>query len=381
MSRFLFVAPPIASHVRPASAVSQALRARGEEVAWAGSERFLRPLLGDGVTVYPTGIRLYRDLRAVDGTAARAFLVEYVAPLACFVLRAVEEAVAAFEPDVLVADQHAIAGALVAYRRGLPWASLLPGSSGLLDLATRSSEVDAWLDGTLAALAPDVPADRRSWLLYSPHLRIAFTTLALTGPLDLDDTTVLTGPALGERPDDPPFDLGRLDPARHTVLVTVGTLNVEISADFYARVAEALAPLGDRVQAIVVAPPGVLADPPGHILVAPQVPMLALMPHVQAVVGHGGMNTAGEALAHGTPLVVAPITLDQPTTAAQVAACGAGIRVDFDKATPDELRAAILAVLEEPSYRDAAHRIRESFRAAGGAAAAAEHLQRLAHRG
>lgn len=382
MKRFLFVVPPITSHMRPATAVAQALRERGHEVAWAGPQRFLRPLLEPQATVYPTGMRMYRDLRASETDAAQAFLAEYVAPLTRFVERAVDEAVEQFAPDAVVADQHAIAGALAAYRRNLPWASLLPGSRGLVDLYHGSTIVHAWINGTLAGLAPDVPKEHLIRLLYSPHLRIAFTTAALTGALGVDDTTILVGPALGQRPDDPPFDFSRvLDPARSLVLVTVGTLNIEISADFYHRVAQALEPLGDRVQAIVVAPAEVLPDPPGHVLVVPRVPMLALLPHVHAVVTHAGMNTVAEALWHGIPLVAAPIGLDQPTTAEQVVACGSGIRVDFDHASPPQLRDAILAVLGEPSYRNAAQRVGESFRAAGGAAAAAEHLHRLACHG
>jgi UDP:flavonoid glycosyltransferase YjiC (YdhE family) len=380
MKRFLFVVPPITSHMRPAAAVAQALRERGHEVAWAGPQRFLGPLLGPGAIIYPTGMRMYRDLRACETDAAQAFLAGYVAPLTRFVERAVDEAVEQFGPDAVVADQHAIAGALAAYRRNLLWASLLPGSRGLVDLYRGSTIVHAWINGTLAGLAPDVPKEHLIQLLYSPHLRIAFTTTALTGALGRDDATILVGPALGDRPDDPSFPWVP-DPARSLVLVTVGTLNIEISADFYQRACRALEPLGDRVQAIVVAPPEVLPDPPEHVLVVPRVPMLALLPHVHAVVTHAGMNTVAEALWHGIPLVAAPITLDQPTTADQVVACGAGLRVDFDHAGPEELRKAILTVLDETSYRNAARRVGESFRAAGGAAAAADHLLKLAFRG
>jgi UDP:flavonoid glycosyltransferase YjiC (YdhE family) len=85
-----------------------------------------------------------------------------------------------------------------------------------------------------------------------------------------------------------------------------------------------------------------------------------------------------EALAHGVPLVVAPVTSDQPVNAAQVAAAGAGIRVRFARARPEQLRAAVLRVLDDPAYRLAAGRVRDSFVAAGGASAAATHLERLA---
>src|SRR6185436_6767034 len=95
-------------------------------------------------------------------------------------------------------------------------------------------------------------------------------------------------------------------------------------------------------------------DAPAHVLVVPQVPMLELLPHLDAVVSHGGLNTVCEALAHGVPLVVAPIRGDQPINAHHVAAAGAGVRVRFDRDPPERLRAAILSVLDDPGYREAA---------------------------
>jgi len=76
--------------------------------------------------------------------------------------------------------------------------------------------------------------------------------------------------------------------------------------------------------------------------------------------------------------VIAPIKDDQPIVADQVVAAGAGLRVKFARVGPSELRAAIDRVLAEPSFRGAAERIRASFAAAGGAAAAAGLLEELA---
>ena len=72
------------------------------------------------------------------------------------------------------------------------------------------------------------------------------------------------------------------------------------------------------MQAIIVGPPDLLPDPPGNVLVVPSVPMLALLPRLDAVISHGGMNTVCETLAHGVPLVLAPIRHDQPVVASQV---------------------------------------------------------------
>jgi MGT family glycosyltransferase len=114
-----------------------------------------------------------------------------------------------------------------------------------------------------------------------------------------------------------------------------------------------------------------------HILFAGHVPQLALLPHMSAVVCHGGHNTVCEALAHGLPLVVTPMRDDQPIIAQQVATAGAGIRLRFDRLGATELRDAVRAVLDDPSYRAAAATVRDSFTAAGGAVTAADRLEEL----
>jgi UDP:flavonoid glycosyltransferase YjiC (YdhE family) len=96
------------------------------------------------------------------------------------------------------------------------------------------------------------------------------------------------------------------------------------------------------------------------------------------VICHGGHNTTCEALAHGLPLVIAPIKDDQPIVADQVVAAGCGLRVKFGRVQAGELRDATQRILAEPAFHAAANRIRSSFHAAGGAPAAARALEELA---
>jgi UDP:flavonoid glycosyltransferase YjiC (YdhE family) len=108
--------------------------------------------------------------------------------------------------------------------------------------------------------------------------------------------------------------------------------------------------------------------------------MLDLMPHLDAVITHGGLNTVCEAMLYGVPLVVAPIKSDQPINADQVAAAGAGVRISFHRGNAQRLQDALRTVLDDPTYRAAAQRVGASLKAAGGAAAAAAHLESLAAR-
>lgn len=376
--RFLFHSLPLAGHVNPISAVAAALADRGHSVAWVGSESFLRATVGPDTTIYPTGTRLYRGaMRDRALTAAKSRWEGFVAPLARFMVPAIEAAITDFGPDVLVVDQHAIGGALAAHRTGVLWATLMPSTMELGDPYHDLPGVKAWIEDQLATMwtRAGLPGSPPHDLRYSPHMTLAFTCPALSGPPQ--PGVEMVGVATAARPPvDFPWE--RWDPAKRHVVVSVGTLGMDMAEGFFSRVADALRPLADRVQAILIAPAEVVADPPPGAIVVPQVPLLDLMPKLDAVLTHGGLNTTCEALSYGVPLVVAPIKSDQPINATQVAAAGAGIRVKFHRARPEELRAALCAVLDDPAYRAGAARIRDDLAAAGGVRVAADRLEALA---
>lgn len=390
MSRFLIVTLPLVGHANRAVAVADALSARGHEVAWCGSNAYFGPLLGPDAILFPTGTRLFREQAGHGITALKSLWQQYVIPMARFTLPAVDRAILEYQPDVVLVDQHALAGALAAHRHGLPWATLITQAMELTHPLAALPRVDAWIRAQLASFCRDVASDVASDiaseagsssdgsldLLFSPYLVIAFTTSAVTGEQPFPDHFALVGAAMLDRPGTFAWDL--LDPARRKVLISVGTLATALAADFYQRAAAAVAPLSAAVQAIIVGPPELVPDPPGNVLVVPSVPMQALLPRLDAVISHGGMNTVSETLAHGVPLVIAPIRHDQPVVASQVARTGAGIRVPFSRVRPAQLREALVTILDEPSYRHAAERIRDSFAAAGGAPAAAARLECLA---
>ena len=370
MSRFLIVVPPLVGHVNPTIGVAAELRARGHEVAFAGAADVVRPLVGDAYPIHDCTIGDH-PLRPADarGPAALRFLwADFLVPLADAMVPGVHAAVADFEPDVLLVDQQALAGALVADRLGLPWATSATTSAELVDPLAGLPKVADWVRAQLADLAarhgdPGLDSDLR----FSRSLVLAFTTPALAGLLDRDVTFV--GPSIADRPDaDFPWPA---DWAK-AVLVTLGTANADMGERFLRACAEALA--RRSVNAIIVDPAGVLGPQPPNVLVARRVPQLALLPRISVVVCHGGHNTVCEALWHGVPLVVAPIRDDQPIVADQVVAAGAGLRLRFTRANADQIGAAIDAVSDEVSFRDAARAVGESFRRAGGARAAAQAL-------
>ena len=380
MARFLIVVIPLTGHLNAALAVGQALERAGHEVAWCGPRTDLLALLGPAARIYPTGKRYYRPQGGTGLDAARALWTGYLLPLNRFILEPAEAAVAEYRPDVVVHDQYAVAGALAAHRQGVRWATLCTGAMELTPPSWELPGHQEWVGEQLARVwaMAGLPADPGLDLRFSPYLVLALTSSALVGTAPLPPRCRLVGPVLGERPDDPAFPWQDWDPGRRHVLVTVGTLAGQLAREFYPRVLQALAPLTDRVQPVLVASAEEVPDPPAGMLVATRVPMLQLLPRLDAVVCHAGMGTVTEALAHGVPLVLAPIRYDQPAVAAQVARAGAGIAVSFSSATAAELAGAVAAVLDEPAYRAAAARVAESFAAAGGGAAVVAELAALA---
>ncbi len=66
---------------------------------------------------------------------------------------------------------------------------------------------------------------------------------------------------------------------------------------------------------------------PTPVLWQDYVPLRALLPHVAALVHHGGIGTTAEVLRAGTPQLVVPLAHDQFDNAARVGALGAGASV------------------------------------------------------
>ncbi|MER5733597.1 nucleotide disphospho-sugar-binding domain-containing protein [Streptomyces sp. NPDC002138] len=406
--RVLFTVPPLAGHVNPTAAVGAELAARGHEVAWTGPAAALARLLPAPARVLPAGdapgggpesgvgyAELHERWRDLRGVGALRFLwEEALVPLARAMVPGVTEAVRTFRPDVLVADQQALAGPVVARRLGIPWVTSASTSAEFARPFEGFPRVGAWVAEQIAGLLAEVGADGdASWdPRFSDRLVLVFSTPELIGAeREFPGHYAFVGPAFGARPPAPGFPWRRLDPDRRRVLVSLGTLNGSAGARFYAAVLDAADRLGESVQLILAAPADLVGRlpeggsgrgtapvlVPDTVLLQESVPQLELLPHLDAVVCHAGHNTVCEALAHGLPLVVAPIRDDQPIVAGQVTGAGAGVRVRFGRARAEEVRDALTAVLDEPGPRRAARRIQASFAAAGGAPAAADRLEKI----
>ncbi|MFC9972959.1 glycosyltransferase [Spirillospora sp. NPDC127200] len=382
--RFLFAVPPLAGHVNPTVAVAAELTRRGHRVAWVGHPPALESLLKPGSKVYPADDEEFiaglaqarRDWLSLRGPAALKFLwEEFVIPLGHAMMPGVEEAVERFRPDVIVSDQQVLAGPVAARLHDIPWATSATTSAEFTRPLAGMPLVEEWVRDQIGEFQLDYGIEDLLDLRFSDHLVLIFSTGALIGDTSFfPDHFAFVGPAL-DRPPGSEFPWEWLEEDKPAVLVSLGTVNGEAGRRFFQIAAEAVR--GMDVQAVFVTPPGMLPDPPPNLLVRGHVPQLELLPRMSAVITHGGHNTVCESLAHGVPLVVAPIRDDQPVIARQVAAAGAGLTVRFARVREQELQDALGEVLTDDRYRQAACLVRDSFESAGGAAEAADRLEKM----
>jgi MGT family glycosyltransferase len=117
-----------------------------------------------------------------------------------------------------------------------------------------------------------------------------------------------------------------------------------------------------------------LGEIPQNFIVKNYVPQIEVLKHTKLFITHGGMNSTNEALYYGVPLVVIPQGADQPIIGGQVAKIGAGITLQMQSLTANQLREAADHVLNEPSFHQAIATIREVFQKSGGSRQAAAEI-------
>ena len=111
------------------------------------------------------------------------------------------------------------------------------------------------------------------------------------------------------------------------------------------------------------ATPEELGELTGRPIVVSYAPQLELLRRSTVAVTHAGLNTVLNAMATWLPLIALPITNEQPGIAAPVVWVGAGEAVVDRHVTSQALRAAVVPVQSDPSYRAAAERVRKSIQA------------------
>jgi MGT family glycosyltransferase len=115
---------------------------------------------------------------------------------------------------------------------------------------------------------------------------------------------------------------------------------------------------------------------PDNMTGAEFLPQTSILPHVDAVITHGGNNTVTESLYFGKPMVLLPVFWDQYDNAQRMREQGFGIRLDTYGHAPEELPAAVERLLADAAMGERLSALSRRLQAAPGTERAADLIER-----
>lgn len=389
MARFLFVSLPLRGHLDWGGMLNTAatLAHRGHVVAWASGLAAQSAVADAGVPLIALNATGWRDQPPLPAglPAAQHDLLRRQRGLDAWlsldsVLPAYEELrrlVAAWQPDLIVAEPYVAAAALAAEATEVPLA--VCGRPALPD---QDGQTAAAAGQRVSQLCRQTAASGRYWDLTrgqmrSPLLHLDFFTRGWYADLPAVEpqTRFVGGLAAVARhtPLDPP-----------AVLITLGSLFTQ-DVDFFRTAAEAVFLEGGQ-PLVVTGQPDATPDPawvaglPAGAEVRSWVDFPATLPRLAAIVHHGGVGTTHAALRHGLPQVAVPHAGDQHVQAGRITQAGVGFGVrpaDFSLANA---RWLIRQALWDERLRTRCSAWRDELDRLGGAPAAADACEQATHR-
>lgn len=145
------------------------------------------------------------------------------------------------------------------------------------------------------------------------------------------------------------------------VVFTPGSANVH-AQDFFAAAVGACLRLDRPGVLLTRFPEQVPRDLPPKVRHFEFVSLSQLLPHAAALVHHGGIGTASQAMAAGIPQVIMPLSHDQPDNAARIKRLGIGDAIVPRRFTPERLSQMLASLTESgdvaAACRDIAGRLR-----------------------
>ena len=176
-----------------------------------------------------------------------------------------------------------------------------------------------------------------------------------------------TGPFVDENARAPiEFPWERLD-GRPLIYVSLGTAR-KIHSNIFRLIATACEGLGVQVVISLGGSrnPEMFRDLPEDYLIVKEAPQLELIKLARIVINHAGINTVLETLMEGKPMISIPIAHDQPALAARMAWLKVAEVIPEKRLSTKTLRLALVKVINDTSYREAAVAMQMKIQSANG---------------
>lgn len=389
VARVLVVMMPAEGHINPSLGLIKELIESGDEVVYCCTEKYRTKIeaLGAQFKAYS-----FSEATLLNNPNMKPFEIKHPYQFLYMILKKI---IQRFIPDVLNLIEKETydylifdsligwGGQILGEKLGIPticststFVFVEPLGSGSHNLKDDNEEVQELynrimeMSKQLAAQFNVAVPSLKDLSGHSGQLKIVYTSRYFQPMGDkLDDSFVFTGPSIIPRKDAPAFAYESLRAMyKQAVYISMGTI-LNRDLDLYKLCFAAFRDL--PVQFILASGKDTDLEPiadliPDNFIIRPYLPQLEVLQHVDAFLTHTGMNSASEALYYHVPLIMLPLTSDQPHVASRVQELGAGVIVDKNNLTPEVLRTAVLEVLGNDSYREHAGVIGNTLHDAGG---------------
>lgn len=375
MARFLFITWHGGGNVPPAIGIAQKLKERGHTISFAGYKSQQRHIIDQGFSFAPIDPL---SGNWMDLSPEQRILGEIEIWACQDHLRQVPRLVVSEGADAMLVDCM-LHGALAAVENlSLPYAILVHTTLHSFEPGGRFDRLMLSSVNAVRAQAGRSTVSN-SWEAWS-SAPVICATLPELDPLasKVPPSFHYVGPVFEHVPPSGWHSPWLADDPRPLILVSFSTHNQDDQTSRLDRTLKALT--GDRYR--VLATSGMVdikgIKIPENAFVTPYLPHEEVLPEAKVLVTHAGHGTVTASLAHAVPMVCLPNTKsDQPGIAAQLEALGAGLVLDGEHATVEEIAKAVERVVGDQSYSAAARRLADAIKAARAAEQAASLLEGL----
>jgi UDP:flavonoid glycosyltransferase YjiC (YdhE family) len=410
---------PEAGHIASPLALAKQLRARGDRVLFAGLD-----LIRDKIVPHGFEFRALAQLRKDQNGIPTAILWAWtgdtpLAPAFAELSTRVDALLEEVQPDLVLIDSlYSLLGGLfegrtrwASYETDLPreadpivppphlniaprqtpegraelrtaWAQFLLQTARRR--ATSAPEAGGWNLGThfpdqlcrliRATLGRRIPLHRNVGVApVAKARRLIFCPQTFDFERSRTSNYSWVDPCIDLERSEPDFDWGLLPAGKRLIYCAQGTQSFRNESALHV-LRNVIAWVASRADLcmIMVCPPrqrSLLSQlAPTNCILVERAPQLAVLRRADAAIVHGGFNTLKECVAFAVPMLVVPLSHDQPRNAALVETRGVGLSADPAQLTPVELERAMNRLLTEPAFRAAVEGARAQFRHARGSA-------------
>ncbi|MHC2834013.1 macrolide family glycosyltransferase [Bacillus sp. F9_6S_D1_P_5] len=391
MARVLFINTGSEGHINPTLQVVEELISRGEKVVYFSIESFRERIEKTGATV-----RTIDEQKFIKAflSGGRNYLPERINGLlhtADVIIPNILEQIEGEHFDYIIHDSMFGCGRLIAQILKLPainsctsFAQDEKSFEQMLDHLSKNIpvEVQGKIHNDFERLTKGI-AEKYSVEINSPYevfcnpapLTIVYTIKEFQPFGDMfDETFKFVGPSIPAQVKDEEFDFTTIE-EKSPIYISLGTVFNE-ALDFYKLCFKAFENSNHTIVMSIGNKTKIsdLGEIPKNFIVKNYVAQTKLLTYTKLFISHGGMNSTHEGLYNGIPLIVIPQSADQPVIAKQVENLGAGVKLSMKELTVEQLRESVELVLNNPSFKEVALNLKESFQKSDGYKQAADEI-------